>query len=80
MTFTNIPNNFCTLLSLAVLAGGVLVVLFVIARYAIDVYSIRSYPGPWAAKLSHAWLGWEAFQGRINNAIHKAHQKYGMSG
>lgn len=40
-------------------------------------WSIRSIPGPFAAKFSNLWLLYQARRGRRYLAVHEAHKKYG---
>ncbi|KZT71867.1 cytochrome P450 [Daedalea quercina L-15889] len=42
-----------------------------------DPYRINSYPGPFLAKISDAWLGWVAAQGHRSEVVHEMHKKYG---
>ena len=42
-----------------------------------DPYGLRSYPGPFLAKISDAWLGWVAAQGHRSEVVHGLHQKHG---
>ncbi|KAH9914221.1 cytochrome P450 [Fomitopsis serialis] len=65
--------------SVALLA---LVLLFVaclahLLPYLTDPHALRSYPGPWLAKLSDVWLGRVAAQGHRSEVVHQLHKQYG---
>ncbi|KAF1975797.1 putative P450 monooxygenase [Bimuria novae-zelandiae CBS 107.79] len=51
-------------------------VLFYLLPY-IRNWSIRSIPGPLAAKFSNLWLLYQCRRGRRYLAVHKAHEEYG---
>ena len=56
-------------------------VIFVLAHvvpWIVDVHGLRSYPGPWLAKFSDAWLGWVAAHGHRSEVVHELHRKYGV--
>ncbi|KAH9934405.1 cytochrome P450 monooxygenase pc-bph [Fomitopsis serialis] len=66
-------------MSVALLA---LVLLFVaclahLLPYLTDPHALRSYPGPWLAKLSDVWLGRVAAQGHRSEVVHQLHKQYG---
>jgi len=65
--------------SVALLA---LVILFVacivhLLPYLTDPHALRSYQGPWLAKLSDVWLGRVAAQGHRSEVVHQLHKQYG---
>lgn len=45
--------------------------------YLLDPHAVRSYPGPFIAKFSDAWLGWVSSQGHRSEVVHELHKKYG---
>ncbi|KAH9835376.1 cytochrome P450 [Rhodofomes roseus] len=58
-----------------VVVAAVLLVHFV--PFIADPFGVRSYPGPFLAKISDAWLGWVAAQGHRSEVVHELHQKHG---
>jgi benzoate 4-monooxygenase len=62
---------------LAVTLPIALVVLVHLFSYLADPYQIRSYPGPFLAKFSDAWLGCIAALGQRSEIVHQMHLKYG---
>ncbi|KZT00648.1 cytochrome P450 [Laetiporus sulphureus 93-53] len=78
---TTILSYFQTLVSVQyaawLLLAPVLVLLVHFVPYLRDPHRIRSYPGPFLAKLSDAWLGWVAAKGHRSEVVHKLHQKHG---
>ncbi|KAG7445092.1 cytochrome P450 monooxygenase pc-bph [Guyanagaster necrorhizus] len=55
----------------------VLAVLVHLVPYVIDSHGLRSYPGPFIAKFSDAWLGYVTYQGHRSEVIHNLHKKHG---
>ena len=51
-------------------------VLFYLLPYLRN-WSLRSIPGPLAAKVSNLWLLYQARRGRRYLSVHKAHEQYG---
>jgi benzoate 4-monooxygenase len=45
--------------------------------YLVDPHGFRSYPGPFWAKFSDAWLGSVAASGHRSEVVHAMHRKYG---
>ena len=68
-------------LPIAAWAGLVIaaVLLVHLVPLITDPYGLRSYPGPFLAKISDAWLGWVAAQGHRSEVVHELHQKHGKS-
>jgi len=56
----------------------VFVTLAHLIPYLVDPYCVRSYPGPFLAKFSDAWLGWVAAQGHRSDVVHQMHLRHGM--
>ncbi|PCH44767.1 cytochrome P450 monooxygenase [Wolfiporia cocos MD-104 SS10] len=69
------PLNLHPAALLLLIPAAVLAVHFV--PYLLDPHGIRSYPGPFLAKLSDAWLGWVAAKGHRSEVVHQLHQRYG---
>ncbi len=67
------PRAFFTVAGAVIGAAALVHIL----SYLIDRHGIRRYPGPLLARLSNAWLASIAVQGKVNVAIHEAHEKYG---
>ncbi|KAK0192187.1 cytochrome P450 monooxygenase [Armillaria mellea] len=55
----------------------VLVVLVHLVPYVVDSHGLRSYPGPFLAKFSDAWLGYVTYKGHRSEVVHDLHMKYG---
>ncbi|THH21149.1 hypothetical protein EW146_g362 [Bondarzewia mesenterica] len=62
--------------SILVLVTAVLILSHLLP-WLVDPHGIRSYPGPWLAKFSDAWLGWTAANGHRSEVVHDLHKKYG---
>ncbi|KAK0449729.1 cytochrome P450 monooxygenase [Desarmillaria tabescens] len=60
-----------------VVAALVFVLLLHLAAYFFDPYGFRSFPGPFLAKFSDAWLGWVSYGGHRSETVHEMHKKYG---
>ncbi|KAK0192825.1 cytochrome P450 monooxygenase [Armillaria mellea] len=61
----------------ALVAALASVVLIHLLAYFLDPYGFRSFPGPFLAKFSDAWLGWVSYGGHRSETIHELHKKYG---
>ncbi|OCH91279.1 cytochrome P450 [Obba rivulosa] len=64
-------------LSTAALVLLAAVALVHLVPWLLDPHGIRSYPGPWLAKFSDAWLGWVAAHGHRSEVVHELHKKHG---
>lgn len=73
--FPDYLPKFDPLITVAIFVS--LLVVFHLIPFISDPHRIRSYPGPFLAKFSDAWLGWIAARGHIIGDVHEAHRKYG---
>ncbi|KAK0493478.1 cytochrome P450 monooxygenase [Armillaria luteobubalina] len=70
-------GSFHTDLSTVVATIFVLVILVYLVPYLADSHSLRSYPGPFIAKFSDAWLAYVTYKEHRSEVIHNLHIKYG---
>ncbi|EPS94565.1 hypothetical protein FOMPIDRAFT_1054988 [Fomitopsis schrenkii] len=52
-------------------------VLLQIVAYLADPHGLRSYPGPFLAKFTDAWIAWSVNRNRWSLSVEDAHKKYG---
>lgn len=75
-----IPNLIPNLLQPSIPSLLILPVLFILVHlvpYLYDPHGLRSYPGPFLAKFSDAWLGVVSKNGHRSELVHEMHLKYG---
>jgi len=53
------------------------IVLAQLIAYFNDASGLRSYPGPFLAKFTGAWMFWEVSHNRWSSAVDDQHRKYG---
>ncbi|KAK0493480.1 cytochrome P450 monooxygenase [Armillaria luteobubalina] len=70
-------GSFHTDLPTVVATIFVVVVLVYLVPYLADSHSLRSYPGPFIAKFSDAWLAYVTYKEHRSEVIHDLHMKYG---
>ncbi|KAK0211886.1 cytochrome P450 monooxygenase [Armillaria fumosa] len=70
-------DSFHTDLPTVVATVFVLVVLVYLVPYLVDSHSLRSYPGPFIAKFSNAWLVYVTYKEHLSEVVHDLHMKYG---
>ena len=52
-------------------------ILYWLTAYFVDPHGLRSYPGPFLAKFTDAWIAWSVHSNRWSLAVEDAHKKYG---
>ena len=48
-----------------------------VAAYLRDPHALRSYPGPFLAKFTDAWIFWVVSRNRWSRTVEDLHRKYG---
>jgi hypothetical protein len=62
--------------TLAVLVTTTILLVHIVP-YLLDPHRLRSFPGPFLARFSDAWLGWVSSHGHRSEVVHEVHKKYG---
>lgn len=62
---------------LLLVAFPVAAVLLQIIVYLGDPHHLRTYPGPFLAKFTDAWIAWSVSRNRWSLSVEEAHKKYG---
>ncbi|EPT05697.1 hypothetical protein FOMPIDRAFT_1111194 [Fomitopsis schrenkii] len=71
-------TNFTRGNPLLVLAAlPVVLVVAKVVHYLVDSSDLRSYPGPFLAKFTDAWIFWTVSRNRWSRSVEDAHIKYG---
>ena len=52
-------------------------ILYLLTAYFVDPHDLRSYPGPFLAKFTDAWIAWTVHSNRWSLSVEDAHKKYG---
>lgn len=63
------------LVSITALFGSV--IAYHVFYYFLDPHGLKKYPGPFWAKFSDVWLGYQARKGDKYLTVHNLHKKYG---